>query len=299
MNRKKRIIALLGIAAASVLILSAPGQAEGLKLGFKLTGGINYQFLGDGDAYLRGLKERTDDFIASTGYSLDQSVTPLVAHLGLEFDADAILYLTPQFGISIGTGLIRNGTLFGSGTQIIGHSSTTETDANTVSATAVPVKLGIYYAFHSIFVPTGKSSFYLFCGIGFYSAQFAMTENWSTDTLYSNYTETSKSNGIGFHGGFGSENWITPNFAFVFEIFGRYVNIGGFKGDWQSNDGTTTSSGSGSLYYFEWLDSNTGKWYPSTMIAAVAPSGSSVRSVREAKIDFSGLGLRFGIKINF
>jgi len=299
MNIWKRIAVLGAALTAGVLVLGAPVRGEGLKLGFKLIGGVGYQFLGDGDAYLRGLRDRTDDFIAASGYTLDQQVTPLVAHIGLEFDADAILYLTPQFGISIGTGFIRAGTLFGSGNQIISSDTSTETDNNTLSATAVPVKVGLYYQFSSNFVPTGKSSSYLFGGIGLYSARFALTDEWSSGGYYSTYTETSKATGIGFYGGFGTESWITPNFAFVLEFYGRYANISGFTGTWSNDDGTTLTSGAGKLYYFEWLDSSSGHWYTSTMIAATAPAGSSVRNVRDANIDFSGLGIRFGIKIDF
>jgi hypothetical protein len=138
----------------------------------------------------------------------------------------------------------------------------------------------------------------VFCGIGIYSSRYSETDNWAFQTSWSNYTETSKSTGIGFYGGWGTENWINPNFALVFEIFGRYANIGGFKGDWQMDDNGVLSSGSGTLYYFEFLDQDSGKWYPSVMLASAAPSGTTFRSVREAKIDFSGVGLRFGIKIS-
>jgi hypothetical protein len=299
MHTFKKTVAIIGTGAFTILILCSAGQAQGLKFGFKLTGGINYQFLGDGDAYLRGVKARTDDFIASSGNNLDQSIIPLVAHFGFEFDADAVLYLTPQFGVSLGTGYVRGGTLFGSGNQIITGDTTKETDSNDVAASAIPIKLGIYYTFQSVFVPTGKSSSYLFCGIGLYSATYSATEKWTYQASYSNYTEASKSSGIGFYGGWGSESWINPNFAFVFEIFGRYANIGGFKGDWQLDDNGHMSSGSGTLYYFEWLDSSSGNWYPSTMLTTTPPSGTTFRNVREAKIDFSGLGLRVGIKINF
>jgi len=298
MNSLKRTMGILGTVVITVFFVCSAGQAQGLKFGFKLTGGINYQALGDADAYLRGAKARTDDYIAASGYTLEQGMIPFVAHFGFEFDADAILYLTPQFGVSLGTGYVRGGTLFGSGNQIITGPSTKETDSTDMAASAIPIKLGIYYTFQSVFVPTGKSSSYLFCGIGIYSAKYAAAEKWTYQTSWSNYSETSKSSGIGFYGGWGSESWINPNFAFVFEIFGRYANIGGFKGDWQLDDNGTPSSGSGTLYYFEWLDSASGHWYPSARLATAPPSGTAFRNVREAKIDFSGLGLRLGIKIN-
>jgi hypothetical protein len=160
----------------------------------------------------------------------------------------------------------------------------------TVAASAVPIKIGVYYNFQSTFVQTGgKSTTYVFGGVGFYSARFAQTENWTYQSAYSNYTETSKSSGVGVFGGFGTESWINPNFAWIFELFGRYANIGGFTGDWQLDaDGTR---------YFEWLDSSNGNWYPTTILSQTAPAGATVRNARQAKIDFSGLGVRFGIKI--
>ena len=300
MNSLKKAIVIFGLSVFTLFFLCSAVWGKGLQLGFKFTGGINYQFLGDGDAALRGAKARVDDYMNAAGnsYTLEQSIIPLAAHFGFEFDADAILYLTPQFGISIGTGYVRGGTLFGSGNFIITSSSTKETDSFDVTASAIPIKVGIYYTFSSVFAPQGKSSSYLFAGIGLYSANYSVSEKYTYQTSWANYSEKSKASGIGFYVGWGGENWINPNFALIYEISGRYANIGGFTGNYQNNDNGATSSGSGKLYYIEWLDSYYGNWYPGTWVSADAPSGSSVRNVREAKIDFSGVGFKFGIKIN-
>jgi hypothetical protein len=58
-------------------------------------------------------------------------------------------------------------------------------------------------------------------------------------------------------------------------------------------------SGSGTVYYYERLDSNVGNWYADTWMFGAAPSGSTLKNVREANIDFSGVGLKIGIKVNF
>jgi hypothetical protein len=300
MNKLKKAIVIFGMSVFSLFFLCSAGRGQGLKFGFKFTGGINYQLLGDGDAFLRGRKAQVDNFMnaAGSGYTLEQSIIPLVAHFGFEFDADAILYLTPQFGISIGTGYVRGGTLFGSGNFIITTSYTKETESNDVTAGAIPIKVGIYYTFSSVFAPQGKSSSYLFAGIGYYSANYSLSSKYTYQTSWNNWSETATAGGIGFHAGWGGESWINPNFAFIYEISGRYANIGGFTGNWQNNSNGTMSSGSGKLYYFEWLDSTYGSWYPWTWVSADAPSGSIFRNVREAKIDFSGIGFKVGIKIN-
>jgi hypothetical protein len=300
MKSLKKAIVIIGMSVFSLFFLCSAGRGQGFKLGFKFTGGLNYQLLGDGDAFLRGRKAQTDDYMNAVGsnYTLEQSIIPFVAHFGYEFDADAILYFTPQFGLSLGTGYVRGGTLFGSGNLSITSSSTKETDLNDVAASAVPIKIGIYYTFSSVFVPQGKSSSYLFAGIGIYSANYSHSENYTYQTNWENYSEKGKASGIGFYAGFGGEKWINPNFAFIYEISGRYANIGGFTGNWQDNVNGIMSSGSGNLYYYEWLDSRYGNWYPWTNIYTHAPSGSDFRNVREAKIDFSGVGIKFGIKIN-
>jgi len=298
MDSLKKGIVIFGLGVFSLFFLCPAARGEGLKFGFKFTAGMNYQLLGDGDAILRGYKAYTDDFLAAAGssYTLDQSILPLVSHFGFEFDGDIILYFTPQFGISLGTGYIRGGTLFGSGNQVVSTSSTKETDLNDVAASAVPIKIGIYYTFSSFFVPQGKSSSYIFAGIGIYSSSYSHIENYTYQTYYANYTQKASASGIGFYAGWGGESWINPNFAFIYEISGRYANISGFSGTWQTNENGTTSSGSGKLYSFEL--SSAGNWYPWTWVSANAPSGSGYRNVGEAKIDFSGIGFKFGIKIN-
>jgi len=291
MNSLKKMIVIMGMGSVALFSLCSAGRAEGLKFEFKFTGGINYQFLGDGDAVLRAKEASADYFINSGGggYTLEQGITPLVAHFGFEFDADAILYLSPQFGISLGTGYVRGGTLFGSGNEIIKSSLGTMTDSNDVAASAVPIKIGIYYKF------TGSS--YLFGGIGLYSANSTRSENYTYGTDYSSYSETSSAHGIGFFAGWGGDSPISSGLALIYEISVRYANIGGFTGTWHYSENGLTSSGSGKLYYYELLDS-TDHWYPWTSIEASAPGGSTIRKAREATVDFSGVSFKIGFKIN-
>jgi len=299
MNSLKKGIVIFGMSVFFLFFLCSAGQGA-LKFGFKLTGGMNFQLLGDGNALLRGLKAQDDDYVAKYGYTLERSIIPQISHFGYEFDADAILYLTPQLGLSLGTGYTRGGTLLGSGNDILSHEAGgKETYTNDIVASAVPIKVGVYYTFSSIFNPQGKSSSYLFGGIGLYSAKFSYSKKYTYQNYYANYSFDTKASNIGFYAGFGGENWINPNFAFIYEISGRYAKIGGFTGTNQINDNGTMSSGSGTVYYYEWLDSNVENWYPDTWIWENAPSGSTLRSVREANIDFSGVTFRFGIKVNF
>jgi hypothetical protein len=98
----------------------------------------------------------------------------------------------------------------------------------------------------------------------------------------------------------GFELNLVSHIVFVLEGQGRYAKIGGFKGDKENkiHSPPMESSVKGKLYYFEWFPW-TYKWYPMIDLSDEEPSGDKIRSVREAKVDFSGFTFRAGIKINF
>jgi len=299
MNHLKKMVVVFGMSVFSLFFLCSAGRAQGLKFGFKLTGGLNYQLLGDGNASLMGLEKRTDDYMnAGSGYTLERSVIPLISHLAYEFDFDAVLYLTPQFGISLGTGYVRGGTMFGSGNQILTTDSWKETWTYDVSGVSIPIKVGVHYTLSSVFNRQGKSSSYVFGGIGLYAAKFLYSEQYTFEGDWSNNSFEAKASNIGFYAGFGGESWINPNFAFIYEISARYAKVGGFTGTCESDVSGATSSGSGTVYYYEGLDATIGSWYPGTWMFGDAPSGAGFRNVREAAFDFTGVGFRFGIKVN-
>ena len=298
MLQSRKFWAGLAAGLSFVLFACSAGQAKGLKFGFKFTGGMGFQLGGDDTANLRGLKALVDNYVESTGLELKSNAVPFMNRIAFEFDADVILQLTPQIGVSLGTGFVRAGTLFGSGKVVVLHDAGEESSLNSVVASAMPIKLGVVYTFSSMFAAEGKRGSYLFGGVGLYSAKHFESEDYSYQASRSNFSSTSKATGVGFYGGLGSENWVNPNFAFILELYGRYAKLGGFEGDWERSAGGSSTSGSGKLYYYEWQDDDN-NWYPATTLSAQPPSaGASVRNVREARVDFSGLGIRFGIKIS-
>lgn len=300
MSKTKKVMIFLGAGLFSLAVLCSPVLGQGFRLGFKIMGGINYQLLGDANASLQGMKTRTDDYVAAYGGDLvlQKTSLPFLSHLGYEFDIDAILYFSPQFGISFGLGYVRGGTLFGSGHQTLDTPWGIETDFMDVAASAIPIKVGVYYTFSSGFAVQGKNSSYVFAGIGLYNAKCSVTDRIEWESYWEDYSFQAKASGLGFHAGIGGENWINPNFAFVYELSARYAKIGGLTGDWQADISGATSAGSGTLYNYEWLDSGIGNWYPETWVMTDIPSGPGVRNVKEAQVDFTGISFKFGIKFN-
>lgn len=300
MSKIKKATVILGAGLFSLVVLCSPVLGQGIKLGFKVTGGMNYQMLGDANKNVEAMKTRTDDYVAAYSgfYTLEKSALPFLSHFGYEFEAEAIVYISPQFGIGIGAGYVRGGTIFGSGHQTLSDPGGQSTDFLDVAATAVPIKVSAYYTFSSAFATQGKSTTYLFGGLGLYSAKFSYTENWEYLSSYEDYFFEAKSSGLGFHVGLGGEGWVNPNFAFVYELQFRYAKIGGFTGNWTIDDNGWTDSGSGTLYAYEWLDSGIGNWYPGMWVMDPAPSGPETRNVQEAKIDFTAITFKIGIKVN-
>jgi hypothetical protein len=272
--------------------LFIPGLSKAEKFSLKLSGGMNYLAIGDPNAYLKGLS----DFLKDQASIGEVIIIPegdfKNIHIGLDLEGDVIVYLTPRFGISLGSGYILGKKGKDENKIIIGGQTFTEE----VKVSAIPVKLGVYY-----FLPlSSRARFFLNGGVGYYFAKWSdgyrneWTGNWwNTD-------QKARASGIGFNGGVGFELNLVSHIALVLEGQGRYAKIGGFKGDKEIKiySPPADSFAKGKLYYFEYFPW-TYKWYPMINILEEEPSGDKIRNVREAKVDFSGFTFRAGIKINF
>lgn len=274
-----------------LLILFLPGLSKAEKFSIKLSGGMNYLEVGDPNAFLKGLSDFLKDQASLDGSIPEDEFKKI--HFGLDLEGDVVVYLTPRFGISFGSGYIlgKKGKDVNKIIYIGGRTFTEE-----VKVSAIPVKLGVYYSLPL----SSQARFFLNGGVGYYFAKWydAYRTEWSIGwwTTY----QKARASGIGFHGGVGFELNLVSNIAFVLEGQGRYAKIGGFKGDEEDKyyPSPTEFSSKGKLYYFEWFPW-TDKWYPMINILEEEPSGDRIRNVREAKVDFSGFTFRAGIKISF
>jgi hypothetical protein len=272
-----------------LLILFLPGLSKAEKFSLKLSGGMNYLAVGDPNASLKGLADFLKDQ-ASQGGEIPEGEFKEI-HFVLNWEGDVVVYLTPRFGISFGSGYILGKKGKDVNKIIIGQTFTDE-----VKVSAIPVKLGVYYSLPL----SSQARFFLNGGVGYYFAKWseAYRNEWSGGFFSSD--QKAKASGIGFYGGVGFELNLVSHIAFVLEGQGRYAKIGGFKGDEEFKAFVPgwNSSTKGKLYYFEYLPW-TYKWYPMIHIFEEEPSGDGIRNVREAKVDFSGFTFRAGIKINF
>ncbi|MBA7603665.1 hypothetical protein ES703_10780 [subsurface metagenome] len=265
------------------LILILPGLSQAERIGIKLSGGTSYLVVGDPNASLKGLADFLKDWASGGGETIEGDIKKI--HFGLDLEGDVIFYLTPRFGISLGSGYIYGQK--GVEENKIAFMGQTFSDGMKVSA--IPVRLGVYY-----YLPlSSRIRFFLNGGVGYYFAKWSETYRNEIPVGVIARDQKAKANGVGFHGGVGFELNLVSHIALVFEGQGRYVKIGGFEGE--KDPGVEK----GTLYYFEYQIFADGDWYPMINILEQEPVGIFVRNIREAKVDFSGFTFRAGIKITF
>lgn len=271
--------------------------SPGLEIGVKFSGGMSYLLIGDPNSYLVGREDSLLDWARVLNYTHEGEFKKL--HWGSDFEGDVIVYLTPQLGVSIGSGYIygKKGKDAGKITGTRVPSSITDTSTVEMKASAIPIRLGAYY-----YLPvSSKNRFFLNGGVGYYFAKLSIA--YRTVWNGSEYTKEQEASGkgIGFQGGIGFEYDISKNIAFMIEGQGRCAKIGGFEGNLEIRSPGLNTSEEGTLYYYEYQDTwtPTSGWYPTVRIEDQDPSGTDYRNVREAIVDFSGFTFRAGIKIKF
>ncbi len=281
-------VSVLIIGFLSLLFLPELSNAE--RLGIKLSGGINYLEVGDPNASLKGLADFLKDWASGGGETVEGDIKKI--HFGLDLEGDVIFYLTPRFGISVGSGYISGKRRMAE--NKIAFMSQTFSDGMKVSA--IPVRLGVYY-----YLPlSSRIRFFLNGGAGYYFAEWSETYRNETPVGVIARNQKAKAHGIGFHGGVGFELNLVSPITLVFEGQGRYVKIGGFEGERYTDEVFfETIIEKGTLFYFENQIFAGGEWYPMIDIREQEPVGIFVRNIREAEVDFSGFTFRAGIKINF
>jgi opacity protein-like surface antigen len=257
------------------LILILPGLSQAERFGIKLTGGINYLEVGDPNASLKGFSDLMKDLAIFWGVTGEGEIEQI--HSGLDLEGDVIFYLSPRFGISLGSGYIHGNKVKDANKVILSGL----TYAYGMKMSAIPVRLGIYYSLPM----SSRIRIFLNGGVGYYFAKWSESIDWMASTT----DQETKASGIGFHGGVGLEFKLVSPIAFILEGQGRHVKIGGFEGK-------KLDFIEGTLNYYE--SQILGNWYPKVdIIDGLMPIG--IRNLREAKVDFSGFTFRAGIKINF
>jgi len=295
----KKVIIVLFVLIFVFLFLIGTVQAKDFikGLSFKLTGGYGTAKVGDINVYAQDL----DSFFSATAEESDLTKEGKFKDLtaGLNFEGEIMVKLFENLGIGVGTEYIRLNN-----ESVV---SLTQDEAQIYKGffrpriTAVPVHLSVYYFYPII----SSMKFYLKAGVGYYFGKASVTYRVDQDDpvagLYWERTESEITDqGFGYHGGFGYEFDIGSNFVFFIEGKGRFCKLKSWKGDsTYANSDEVTTQNSGTMWYYEELDSATGNSYSRIVISEEPPDDPDFTNVREFEGDFSGISFAAGIKIKF
>lgn len=295
-----RGIPIIGVLLLLSLSLSAAeGSGGRSRFSLNIAGGIGNLALGDFNAAQRGQNEALKDSAQRNGYGLSGEYQ--LIHFGLDLEVEACLSLAPRLAVILGSGYARAGTRPET-SQVTIEWNPTYTSVRSLDAKmgVVPIFLGLKYDISA----AGKVGFFIKGSFGYYFARFSELhredlEGDDLDWYWYTFKSDSRGGGFGFQGGLGFEYRANRHLAFILEGCGRYARIRGFEADYRDEYSYGLSrSGSGTLYYYEYNELVTEKWYPNiTIWTAPLSDDPTVRNVREAAIDFSGFALRAGFKI--
>lgn len=110
----------------------------------------------------------------------------------------------------------------------------------------------------------------------------------------------SSANAFGFHGGLGLEFNFSEKVSFFLEGIGKHAVLKNWDVETQySHYQGESFKETGTWYYYEEYEGMTGKYYKNIGVHNQEPSAWYLRNVREAKISYSGISFRTGIKISF
>lgn len=283
-------LSLCSIILIMTAISAYPDTAK-KNLDLKLSGGLSYLTVGDWNLSSQGWNDSGRDLRKLTGDKMSGEYQML--HWGSEIAGDLVFNLSSRFAASIGIGYIWINEGGDSSYIKVTNDGITTTHTHDTKISAVPVTAGILY-----FLPlSSKAKVSLGAGAGYYFAKLTDGYRLEDDTGYwFTRSPDTKSCGLGFHGSIGLEYSVSQSVAILIEGYGRYAKISGFEGTENvANSLNWSDSSKGTLYYYE-VDRGTG-WYPVVILKETVPSGSNVRDVREAKVDFSGFTIRIGLKI--
>jgi hypothetical protein len=288
--RTPKIMAAIFLTFIPLAILF-PGSAYGSNISFslRLYGGLNYISGGDLNEGLKGVNDYYAKYFWYFGLTQSGGAYNPV-HLGVNFGGDFIIQITPTIGIGLGAGYLQ-----GTSESNITFTPVAAAEKTTAKVSAVPLRLGMYFT-----LPAGavlNVNFHV--GLSYYLAKVSYDFRSSAPGSWEQSSVRADGNGLGFHGGLGFEFRLSPAVSFFLEGLGRYASISGFEGSGEKTDSYGDRGlDNGKLYYYKTYSGTLGS-FSAIFVHGSEPSGSSVSSVREARIDFSGFSAFAGIIIHF
>ena len=293
---KKGIIIVLS-SLLFVFLMTSPGLAQESYKKFTLKASGGYGSISGGDlaAIVDGLNEQFADIARLAGASTSGEIKN--AKWGPEFEGEFVYNFTERWGIGLGVGYIRKSIESGAQLQI-GTYAGISIDWEPVYK-VIPITLNGYYNFPV----ASKANAYVKGGVGYYFATWDYKIRQENElvgiTIWEENEGSAKDSGLGFQGGLGFEYSLSDSVALFVEGSGRLVNLKNWDVENVNRNALGTDSETGTFWYVEEYEEDTGKYYPSLELSDDEPLDPDYRNVRKAEISLSGVVFKVGVKFCF
>jgi hypothetical protein len=261
-----------------------PAGLLGAKtFGFSVLAGANFAAVGDLNTGARGL---ADYYSAVLGIQGTGNVAGLhlTYILGGEISYSLMPGLFATLGLDYFAGHRSSHMEFASGT-------TSDVLRTRPRIQALPIKLGLaYYLLPYVYLKGGLQYYFVSANYLYRYEKALYWQEWQGDA---------KARGIGASVGAGGEYEFYPGLFLVGEAEFRFARFGGFTGkDITINSEGESYTEQGTLTYFLAEAAGQGP-YPLVFIRGDLPTEPGVSGPREARVNLTGLSLKFGIRVRF
>jgi hypothetical protein len=288
-----RLIPSVFRSSATVLLLLAilSPAAFGIEFSLRLSGGLHSGSYKDINDEIADWEEyQRLDALANPDWVFGGAKT-LAFHAGSEFEAEFVLTFSRRLAAGFSAGLIYAEMTEDESALSVQKYGTDYLLAHATKVAAYPCSLTVHYAFPI----SQKIEFYVKGGVGLIFVNYTQREGSrrAADASYA-YTlsQTVTGNGLFVQTGLGWSFQFDPRLGFFVEAGGRLANISGLSGD-------LSPTVEGKLYNYQEYDARLDFWQTKLRLSMLEPSGETIRLVRRAAVNLSGVFLRAGLRLRF
>jgi hypothetical protein len=279
-----------------VLAQSARGEKVGLRLSF------NSASFGSGDVntWVKSLNTLWADWKSAKGGSLDGRFTPL--GYDPSFEAEVRVHLFSGLALNVAAGYLKSR---GQGTVNYRTDSGDQKESQFLSnrITAAPLKIGLSFSYP---VVSGLSAFLGF-GRHMVFVNYKVRENYEARfsafgkefVYWYKKSNSYRSEALGYYLSLGLEYTFFRHFGLIVESEQTWSKADGFKGAYDYSDFEHQEKGKASLSYYESNEWGLSAYYKVLSGHEDRPENGAIRSLRQGKLDFSGLSFKVGLRFKF
>jgi hypothetical protein len=245
--------------------------------------GGNYAQGGDLNQAIKGLPDLYEDSLGIRGIGSIGS-----AHLGYVLGIEVFFPLSEMISWGLGAEYFK-----AKNTGQVEYFQENSSSVLDVQPQFGATPFHLFLSFNPVpqlYVKGGISYFFARCSYTYLAEAGVGTQRWQGKA---------HAGGLGLMGGLGYVKKHSESLSFFAEITGRLARIQGFTGKEEFQDASGevfTEKGTLYLIQTQVLEDRT---HPVLFIRQTRPNEAGIISAREAKIDYSGMGFKIGLRIQF